>query len=181
MRFIHTISLWQPFGSLLATGKKRIDSRNKPLPEEFNLPLVVGIYAAHTQPPAFLERHLANPLIQQALQEVYHENPVLPEMLPKGVILGFGRITQILPLVTRGQIASLPFSKEQLGGEDMAVGRYLWIFDKIHTLKHPIPYFRSIKSLRGVWKWKFPPAYGQYLSSVGKFFDLTTQQFFQET
>jgi len=151
-----TISLWQPWASLIATGAKKIETRS--WPTNYRGPL--AIHAAKYMPkPYQLEMGIeAFNRIHNALLTCYPHG-YNRDFLPKGEVI----VTCILRdcLKVTGEIGcpghKSPILENGLvitGNEfyfgDYTTGRYAWILEDIQPLPEPIP----AKGMQGLWNWE---------------------------
>jgi len=143
-----TITLWQPWASLLALGYKTVETRSWPT----NHRGLLAIHAAGRpcDPQIFY---------QYPFQRVF----LLPEVgiahpsdLPLGAILAIVDLTGVTPgeeLAPPGRTPTVGWL--QLAFGDFTPGRFAWLLKDRRPLDVPIP----ARGKQGLWDWTPPPGF----------------------
>lgn len=139
-RRMKIVSLWQPWASLFAGGRKAIETRSWRFP--FELPCVLAIHAAKCLGPGQRAAFL-NPEFAAALAALGYGGPV-----PLGAVVGVVRIKEVIRF-TEGMHP--PPEPEALFG-DFRPGRWGWVADKARLFARPIP----LRGQQGIWEWTRP-------------------------
>jgi len=124
------ITLYQPWASLIALGKKNIETRS------WNT-YYRGPLAIHAGKGTTSESRNIAELAGLKLSE-----------LPRGVIVAVADIVH----VDKVQLHNLPMFSERLWG-DYSPGRFMWYLTNAKPLKEPIP----ARGLQGIWEWDHFP------------------------
>lgn len=139
------ITVWQPWASLLATGKKHIETRSW----RTNYRGEILIHAAkkpYSQIELIIPRE-DRKLIEDALRLKYID---WKERVPTSVIVGKANLVNCVLIDEK--IAEL--IKEQHPDEyafgDFTPGRYAWVMESPVLFKNPIP----AKGKQGLWNWE---------------------------
>lgn len=147
------LSLYQPWASLMAGGKKRIETRSWPHPGPF--PAIVAIHAAKTWTGRLAALCRESPF-REALEEcsIFTHSDArnlrrAKGNMPFGCVLAIGRIREVIG--TEEVIFKASELTEYKFG-DYSPGRYAWVFDKIIPLPEPI----AVDGQRGLWDWVVP-------------------------
>lgn len=145
---VRCLTMTDPWGTLVALGAKKIDTRSWPTPHRGSL----AIHIAKTLPPEAAAR-CQEPLFRQALEAGgYRLSPDARGQNQWGLPLGHIAAVVWLDEVTRITPAFGVEEPERSFGL-FAPGRYAWIFSEVYRLAAPIPARGSL----GVWEWH-PPA-----------------------
>lgn len=130
------LSLWQPWATLVALGKKRIETRS--WGTDYRGPL--AIHATKT-----IRKECLVVMKRRVFVDALHMDP---DDLPLGVIVA------IVDLVGCEQImpwSELPPSPEFDFGNYTA-GRFMWSLADVQELDEPVP----ARGLQGLWEWQWP-------------------------
>lgn len=166
------LSLFQPWASLMAGGKKRIETRSWPFGGK--LPAIIAIHATKTMPAEVAQMVVITEegrIFRDALAECGYGVPDVRayaqfDALPMGAVVAIGRLVECVAttiavcaggipcLATKMMMANHP---RELSFGDYAVGRYAWVFDQMHRLPEPIPARGSGK----LWQWEAPASVQQ--------------------
>lgn len=138
------ISLWQPWASLWAGGKKRIETRGKNWFGCYDLPLWVAVHAAKQFKPPERALCAAEPF-RTALLELGYAGP---DDLPLGAVVGVVRVIRIYRFAAG---IPLPDEPERSFG-DYGHGRFGFVTDRNLTFETPIP----LSGSQGVFSWERP-------------------------
>jgi hypothetical protein len=139
-----TITLWQPWASLIACGAKRIETRSW----ETSYRGELAIHAAKST-PTYVTRIISEPTFAGLLVEhlgTIQRNLFAEARLkqfPAGVVLAMCRLVDCIPAED-----SAPSDQEHIFG-DFRTGRYAWILEDIKPLAEPIP----ATGKQGLWEW----------------------------
>ena len=138
------ITLTQPWATLIALGKKRIETRTWRMHRRGR----IGIHAAKAMTPeamACLER----PEFRAALGDL-----ACAEKLPRGAVVATVELVEILPtkayacrkLLQAEYADDLPFG-------DFRSGRYAWFLRDVRPFATPVP----VRGAQGIWLWGGEP------------------------
>lgn len=144
---VRTLSMTDPWGTLVALGAKQVETRSWPTPHRGPL----AIHIAKTLPPE-AAAYCDEPPFRQALQAGgYHRQPDAAQN-PWGLPLGHIVAVVWLDAVQRIAPAFQVEEPERSFGL-FTPGRYAWIFAQVYRLATPLP----ARGALGVWEWH-PPA-----------------------
>jgi len=132
-----TLTLWQPWASLIVWGEKRFETRS--WTTSYRGPL--AIHAAK-------HRVGWDMLMDRTIQAVLERNQQQFEQngLPFGAVLCIVNLTGIIATeLIRGDLTD----QEKLLG-DYSTGRFAWKLDVVEVFDKPIP----AKGAQGLWEWK---------------------------
>jgi activating signal cointegrator 1 len=132
-----TITLWQPWASLLAAGDKRIETRS--WATSYRGPL--AIHAATRSPRWALQLMGQPPFNVSALASRTYP------LLPAGAIVAVADLADVVPITA----ANIP-GEPELSFGDYAPGRYAWHLANVRMVSEPIP----AKGSQGIWEWTPP-------------------------
>ncbi len=142
-----TLTMTDPWGSLVASGAKGIETRSWATPYQGPL----AIHLAKTL-PAEAEELCGEEPFRQALEAAgYRWTPGLSHnawQLPLGCVVAFVRLEQ----VQRISPTFLVDEQERAFG-NYTPGRFAWQFSQVYRLREPLP----ARGSPGVWRWT-PPA-----------------------
>lgn len=151
-----TISLWQPYASLIALGEKKIETRSW----QTNYRGSLAIHATMLNPFKAIE--LIPDFIVAEMRKVLKERGVLTSstdfrVLPRGCVVATTRLVdcvQIGGFDKRKDSAYLETGYLVTGNEyhfgDYTPGRWAWILEDIQPLKEPV----AAVGHQGLWEWK---------------------------
>ena len=126
---IPTISLWQPWASLIFTGDKLHETRGYPPPAKY-LGQRIGIHAARRHPtPAEMPMGL-----HLLCEREWGAQAAWRSSLPRGALLG----TVLLVKATRTD-AMVPGPVDRVAG-DWSHGRWAWELADVRQLPAPVPW-----------------------------------------
>lgn len=165
---IPCISLWQPWCSLLAHGKKKIETRSWEFRGKMPVVLAVHATASWNRDALFLCRK--NPFLS-AVKEITGAEDLRRSIdaLPLAAVLGLIRLTHCVRTdwLTPGtsatsfpQIGTLTETEREFG--DFRPGRYCWITDKAVAFPEPIP----ARGRQMIWNWHC----GEYIKKIADSF-----------
>lgn len=133
-----TLSLTQPWASLVAVGAKRIETRSWYTSHRGPL----AIHAAKGFPP--YARDFAEELMPfRALSR----NGLAAGDLPLGAIVATCRL---LRCIRTEEIGNISGQEREFG--DYTHGRWAWVFEDVERLPEPIP----VRGSLGLWDWDRP-------------------------
>lgn len=139
------ITVWQPWASLLATGKKHIETRAW----RTNYRGEILIHAAkkpYSQVELMIPRE-DRKLIENALRLKYID---WKERVPTSVIVGKANLVNcVLIDETTSELIKEQHPDEYAFG-DFTPGRYAWVMESPVLFKEPIP----AKGKQGLWNWE---------------------------
>lgn len=139
------ITVWQPWASLLATGKKHIETRSW----RTNYRGEILIHAAkkpYSQIELIIPRE-DRKLIEDALRLRYID---WKERVPTSVIVGKANLVNcVLIDETTAELIKEQHPDEYAFG-DFTPGRYAWVMESPVLFKEPIP----AKGKQGLWNWE---------------------------
>lgn len=131
---IKALTLSQPWGSLLAIGAKKIETRS--WKTAYRGPL--AIHAAKKYPRAAQMLAISSPFIEPLNRAGY-----LPD-IPLGAVVAMCQLVNCLPVE---MVERLSDSERKFG--DYSPGRYAWILEDVKLLPEPIP----AKGALSLWEW----------------------------
>lgn len=163
---VQALSLWQPWATLLAHGKKKVETRTWCYPVgSSRLPQVVAIHATKGWGRGMTEEdfHLVcrEPLYREALTECGYTHP---EDLPRGCVVGLGLLEDCVSaedLTTLACWSGLMTERERAFG-GFSPGRFGWVFSRVRRFGAPIPY----QGAQGIWYWETPEACDGWITRV---------------
>lgn len=139
------ITVWQPWASLLETGKKHIETRSW----RTNYRGEILIHAAkkpYSQVELMIPRE-DRKLIENALRLKYID---WKERVPTSVIVGKANLVNcVLIDETTSELIKEQHPDEYAFG-DFTPGRYAWVMESPVLFKEPIP----AKGKQGLWNWE---------------------------
>ena len=155
---MYAISLWQPWATLLAHGKKRIETRSWPWPRSYSLPAGVAIHATKT-----LRDECAMLCGQEPFRAALAECGIAaPSELPLGFVVGVGRLVEcvttslavgtFLPDATCLASQRLREDGRERSFGDYREGRFAWTFDRLAPLTPSL----AASGKQGIWQWEAP-------------------------
>lgn len=144
-----TLSLWQPWASLLAHGLKRVDTRSWPY--RGPLPQVLAIHAAK-QWDSELSAICRREPFAAALEECGCRVP--DPGLPLGCVVGLVRLAACVGTAefAHGLTPSVLLTDRERAFGDYAPGRYAWVCDRFLALAEPV----GARGKQGLWEWEPP-------------------------
>ncbi len=155
-----TLTLTQPWATLVAIGAKRIETRS--WSTKYRGPL--AIHAAQRVWPYYSD--VSTEPFARALRGIIGRNEygaLQIDRLPRGVVVATCRLADVARVVLiDGQAhadlgdGTVAIPEEELPFGDFRVGRFAWLFLEVRPLDEPIP----AKGTLGLWEWE-PPEAGQ--------------------
>lgn len=143
------ITIWQPWASLLISGKKEYETRS--WSTACRGP--IAIHAAKRPVRRTLDALAAggNESGWSALEELdsLFLHPGALDQLPTGAVVGTAILTRC-NLITEDFLMKLTPAERALG--DFTLGRYAWEFRAMAPVDPPIP----AKGAQGLWNWDAP-------------------------
>lgn len=135
------LSLWDPWGTLIALGEKQHETRSWKPP--FAVGALLAIHVAKRWKPE-QENYLRHP----AFRQVFAKHGITPSRttLPLGCIVCAVRLTGVY---RTEDIEDLISVQERAFG-NYAPGRYAWQLEVVKTPAEPIP----ARGGQGIWEWK---------------------------
>ncbi len=146
---IKTLTLTQPWATLMALGAKRIETRS--WLTEYRGPL--ALHAAKSFPPETQALCDDQPFRTPLEDAGYHWNPEHqhnPRCLPVGQVIAVGYLEQVERITPNFPVVP----SERVFG-NYAPGRYAWLFSRVYRLTTPI----AARGSLGLWKWQPPEAF----------------------
>ena len=142
-RTVKCLTLHQPYASLVACGRKRIETR----PRKLNHRGLLAIHSSRSD--VFMGKCESPEFITAADEEEYLQN------LPKGMVLAVCNMTGCFQfddrfLASKDPLISLTDEERAFG--DYRLGRWGYILEDVHPLKTPI----STRGYQGLWDWQAP-------------------------
>ena len=130
------LTLWQPWASLVADGRKEIDTRSWAPPQTLRPGSLFAIHAGGTViKPEFARKF-----------------GYLPLRLPRGAALCIVRFVESFRFTAKN-VADI--SAEELTYGDFTPGRWGWRLELVHNFDPPI----SAKGSRRLWSWTIPDSH----------------------
>lgn len=148
------LTLWQPWASLVAMGKKSVETRCWSTKYRGEL----AIHSAVNIPPRWLGASRHQPEFRDALADVlnarrdrdermgFHVDDAV-KALPRGKVLCIVRLVEIVE--TGGMECENLCDYERLFG-NYELGRYAWFLEMVERFEEPIP----AKGNRLLWNWE---------------------------
>lgn len=141
------ITIWQPWASLLASGKKKYETRG--WPTSYRGP--IAIHAAKRQVRKTVDdlasdRNGSGWNALDRLESLF-VRPGALDQLPIGAIVGTAVLTRC-NRITEEFVAGLSPQEIDLG--DYTIGRWAWEFENVKELQTPIP----VSGKQGLWNWE---------------------------
>ncbi|MHB1418701.1 MAG: ASCH domain-containing protein [Bacillota bacterium] len=149
-----TISLMQPWASLIATGAKQIETRSRPTKYRGPLAIHASIKNTPDQKSMMSFWHIQTglaPLKGRVLNLSEYEWPgVKWEDLPFGAIIAVCSLVDCVRTdnLQLGQIRKNFVTEESFG--DYSPDRYAWFLENVRMLPDPMP----AKGSLGLWNWE---------------------------
>lgn len=142
-----SITLWQPWASLMAVGAKRVETRWWPAPRTLQKDEAVAIHAAVRAPwKGFNE--MSGMAISAAIEAFGKFGIEKPELLPTGCVVAVCVFQCCRPTdILLDEVST----KERLFG-DYSAGRYGWELPLLYRLPEPI----AARGQQGLWEWEAP-------------------------
>jgi hypothetical protein len=134
---IKALTLWQPWATLIALGRKRLETRGWVTAYRGSL----AIHAARRPPDPGL---LAAEPFAGALRDALARGP-----LPRGAVVAVARLVDVLP-ITPALVAGLTQEERAFGIYGPC--RWAWRLEEVRLLDPPIP----ARGAQGLWSWRPP-------------------------
>ena len=141
---LRTITLDQPWASLIAAGVKRIETRHWP-PPKIAIGKPLAIHAGKNR--RFIETKTPDYTFNQAVARAL--GPDWQQTIPLGAVVAITNLTAGVPT---GPQSDLPGGDELLFG-DYRPNRWMWVLSSIQALETPAP----ARGFQRVWRWNPPP------------------------
>ncbi len=135
---MRTITLWQPWATLIALGAKQYETRAWAI----GFRGAIAIHAARTGNELLVCQRSP---FREALAAAGFTHP---SMLPLGAVLC---VVDVVDCIRTEQIRDQISDQERAFG-NYADGRYAWRLANLRVLAAPIP----ARGLQGIWDWKMP-------------------------
>lgn len=151
-----TITLTQPFASLIAVRAKCFETRSwRPTPPYYG---PIAIHASKGFPPEARELlnndRFSGPLYRAGLlRDDPWRNANFWKALPLGAVVAIGQIALYLPTDLAAKDVTLHASADETYFGDYTPGRWAWWIKRVRILPEPIP----AKGSLNFWEWD-PPA-----------------------
>lgn len=150
-----TITLWQPWASLVAVGAKKIETRS--WATNYRGPLAIHAAKKHFDTLFYLDRDLQGFADALNLPNIFRF-----DVLPLGCVIAICNLIDCPKVINRkfvtGKILTVQLKngREVTGNElafgDLSPGRYAWILEDTKRLPEPMP----AKGRQGLWNWELP-------------------------
>ena len=140
------ITIWQPWASLLVSGRKRYETRS--WATSYRGP--IAIHAAKRPVRQTIDALAADRGAGWLTLDYFDSLFMRPgelNQLPTGAIVGTAILTRC-NLITEAFVAKLTPMELALG--DFTLGRYAWDFHVRITADSPVP----VKGMQGIWEWR---------------------------
>lgn len=125
---MRTISLWQPWASLVAVGAKRIETRHWPAPATL-VGQRIGIHAAKTT------SHL--PICSEW---PFSEHIDDPRALPLGAVVATAVLDRCRPITSEGAALLEERDRQEAAFGLYSPGRFAWVLRDVIALEGPVPF-----------------------------------------
>lgn len=151
-----TLSVWQPWASLIAIGAKRIETRS--WATRYRGPL--AIHAANSFPKLARDLCGDDPFTFDLVKGGY----MGPDTLPRGVVVAIVKLAECCLIKKDGLYRLIPGLKDppkwfaqlpvepEISFGDYTPGRFAWILEDVIKLPEPIP----AKGHQSLWNWEPP-------------------------
>lgn len=162
---MRTLSLTQPWASLVALGEKKIETRSWPTPWRG----LLAIHAAKTFPQDAREL-----TFQWPFRMVLPKHDLYWSDLPLGAVIAVVSLTHVYRIGSPGDAPSndgrprpgslldpATLSAQERAFGNYTPGRYAWVFGDVLKLPEPIPATGRL----GLWEWKIPAELREYLAA----------------
>ena len=140
------ITVWQPWASLLVSGRKRYETRS--WATTYRGP--IAIHAAKRPVRRTIDALAADRGDGWTTLDYFESLLMRPgelDQLPTGAIVGTAILTRC-NLITEAFVAKLTPMELALG--DFTLGRYAWDFHVRITADSPVP----VNGMQGIWEWR---------------------------
>lgn len=141
------ITVWQPWASLLVSGRKRYETRS--WATTYRGP--IAIHAAKRPVRRTIDALAADRGDGWTTLDYFESLFMRPgelNQLPTGAIVGTAILTRC-NLITEAFVAKLTPMELALG--DFTLGRYAWEFHAMVPVDSPVP----AKGMQGLWEWDY--------------------------
>lgn len=155
-----TITLTQPYATLVAIGAKRIETRGWATSHRGPL----AIHAAKGFPKT-ARALCSNPIFSAALEKAGYEHF---DALPLGAVVGICTLVEVQEMNQlhvfpacqsfTTQKITWPLDEQERAFGYYAVGRWMWLLSEIAYFAKPIP----AKGYQRIWNWDCPPNVEMY-------------------
>jgi hypothetical protein len=125
---VRTISLWQPWASLVAIEAKRIETRHWPAPASL-VGQRIGIHAAKTT------AHL-----RICSEWPFSEHIADPRALPLGAVVATAVLARCREITSEGAALLEERDREEAAFGLYAPGRFAWVLSDVAALDDPLPF-----------------------------------------
>jgi hypothetical protein len=125
---MRTISLWQPWATLVAVGAKRIETRHWPAPATL-VGQRIGIHAAKTT------AHLAI-----CGEWPFNEHIPDPRALPLGAVVATAVLARCREITSEGAALLEERDRQEAAFGLYAPGRFAWVLRDVVALEQPVPF-----------------------------------------
>lgn len=139
------ITIWQPWASLLVSGKKKYETRSWATPYRGPIAIHAAKRPVRQTIDALVADRGAGWLTLDYFDSLFMRHGELNQ-LPIGAIVGTAILTRC-NLVTEAFVAKLTPMELALG--DFTLGRYAWEFHGMIPVDPPVP----VKGMQGLWEW----------------------------
>jgi hypothetical protein len=143
------LTLHQPWATLVALGKKQIETRSWSTPHRG----ILAIHAAKNTPREAALQAARNPAINAALDDG-GIGPLIH--VPAGVIVAIALLAAVHPIVDANKIlidgAVYIVKQPELSFGDYTPGRHAWLLPQVVALPNPIP----ARGRQRLWEWTSP-------------------------
>lgn len=147
MDTINALSLTPPWGSLMAFGLKKIETRS--WSPRMSTPFYLAIHQTKWIPVGVRGFISSTPSLTDPLERLgffFHD-------LPRGAVIAVVRVQAIYSTNSLDDLRGLLTSNEREFG-DFSENRYAWVTDWLHRLEEPI----EVRGKQSLWPWE-PPRY----------------------
>jgi hypothetical protein len=145
-----TLTVWQPWASLIAFGEKQFETRSWTTKYRGPLAIHAGMRFTMQQQTLCWQLPFASALIRHSVHT--------PADLPMGRVVCIADLIDVVP--THGYRSQL--SKQELIFGDYRDGRYAWKLANVHVLCNALP----ATGRQGLWEWPF--TMGPFAKAVEK-------------
>ncbi|MFZ5645662.1 MAG: ASCH domain-containing protein [Bacillota bacterium] len=143
---IKTVSVMQPWATLIATGAKRIETRS--WPAKYRGPLAIHASKGFPRENQDLceQEHFKSALSRAGIKD--------PAELPLGAVVAFCQLDAVWKVEKEHWIP-----QDQIPFGDFTPGRYAWDLKGVNRLPEPVP----VNGRLGLWDWVVPEDVLHYL------------------
>lgn len=146
------LTIWQPWATLLASGKKHIETRSRKINYRGEIlihaakkPYIDGIALMNLEALEYLKKALNLPAVKIESDWTAYTNK-----LPSGVIIGKAVLTDCQQIDQEYEDFIKNICPAEYAFGDFTPGRYAWVMEDPVLFNNPIP----ARGSQGLWNWE---------------------------